>query len=95
MNHSRDENRPHQFYRNSERGLILGVCAGIAEIFACSMWLTRGGAIALGWFFPITVVFAYGVAGLILPRRPLRYCGEGDERSFWQSGNRAATGADR
>lgn len=84
MNRSHDEDRPHQLYRDSERGLILGVCAGLAETFDWPVWLTRVGTIALGWFFPVAVVVAYGVAALIMPKRPLRYCGDGDERSCWQ-----------
>ena len=85
MNHLRDKFRQYQFYRDSQRGVILGVCAGIAESFAWPVWLTRAGALALGWFFPVSVVVVYGVAYLIMPERPLRYCGKGDERSFWQS----------
>lgn len=85
MNRSRDTSRRHPFYRDSERGVILGVCAGIAAAFDWPVWLTRVGALALGWFFPVTVVVAYVVAALIMPERPLRYCGDGDERSYWQS----------
>ncbi len=85
MNHSRDEYRRHPIYRDSERGVILGVCAGMANFFDCPLWLARVGALALGWFFPVTVVVAYLVAAVIMPERPLRYCGNGDERSCWQS----------
>lgn len=85
MNHSRDEYHRRQFYRDSERAVICGVCAGIAERFDWPMWLTRAAAIGLGWCFPIPVAVAYAVAALIMPQRPLRYYGEGDERTFWQS----------
>ena len=85
MNDSRDEHRPRRFYRDSERGVILGVCAGMAECFDWPVWLTRIGALALGWFFPVTVVVAYLVAAVVVPERPLRYRGDGDERTFWQS----------
>jgi phage shock protein C len=85
MSQSRNEYHRRQFYRDSERGVILGVCAGIAECFDWPVWLTRVGAIALGWCFPVSVVVAYIVAALIMPERPLRYCGDGDERSYWQS----------
>ncbi len=85
MNDSRDEYRARRLFRNSERGVILGVCAGLADSFDWPLWLTRIAALALGWFFPVTVVVAYGVAALIMPERPLRYCGDGDERSYWQS----------
>ncbi len=85
MNHSRDKYRLHPFYRDPERGVIWGVCAGIAERFDWPVWLTRVGALALGWFFPMHVVVAYTVTALIMPTRPLRYRGAGDERTFWQS----------
>jgi phage shock protein PspC (stress-responsive transcriptional regulator) len=88
VNDSRNEYRPRQLYRNSERGLIFGVCAGIAENFQWPVWLTRIGALALGWLFPVSAVVVYVIAALILPKRSLRYCGEGDERSFWQSRSR-------
>lgn len=85
MNHSDYESRPRRLCRDSERGVILGVCAGIAEYFDWPLWLTRVGTLALGWFFTIPVVIAYFVAALLLPERPLRYYGDGDERNFWQS----------
>ncbi len=85
MNHSRDKHRPHQLYRDSERGVILGVCAGLADFFDWPLWLTRVTTIALGWFFPISVLVAYMVGALIMPKRSLRFCGDGDERSCWQS----------
>jgi phage shock protein C len=85
MNRSRNEYRSQRLYRDAERRVILGVCAGVAEFFDWPVWLTRVGAVALGWFFPVPVVVAYIVAALIMPERPLRYCGDGDERSCWQS----------
>lgn len=85
MNHSHDTYRPRRLYRDAERGVILGVCAGIAECFNWPVWLTRVGALVLGWCFPVSVVVAYIVAALIMPERPLRYDGDGDERTFWQS----------
>ena len=85
MNHSRNTDRPHRLHRDSERAVILGVCAGIAEYFDWPLWLTRAGAFALGWFFPVHIVVVYGVAALLISERPLRYMGDGDERSFWES----------
>lgn len=85
MNRSRDEYRHRRLYRDSERGVILGVCAGVAEYFAWPVWLTRLGTLALAWCFPMSVAVVYVVAAVIMPERPLRYCGDGDERSFWQS----------
>ena len=85
MNGSADEYHQRRLHRDSERGLILGVCAGIADSFGWPVWLTRVGAVALGWCFPVSTVVAYIVAALVMPERPLRFCGDGDERSYWQS----------
>lgn len=91
MNDSRDGHHSRHLYRDSERGVILGICAGVAERFDWPMWLPRIGTLALGWLFPVTVAVAYLVAAAVLPERPLRYRGDGDERSFWRS---RRTGAD-
>lgn len=85
MNVSRNEAQRRPFYRDSERGAIFGVCAGTAEGFDWPVWLTRAGTLALGWCFPTSIVVLYVVAAMIMPERPLRYYGDGDERAFWQS----------
>lgn len=91
MHDSRHEYGSNRLYRNSEMGVILGVCAGAAEYLDCPAWLARIGTLALAWVFPLAVGVAYLIAAVALPERPLRYRGEGDERAFWQS---RATGAD-
>ncbi|MGH8117320.1 MAG: PspC domain-containing protein [Rhodanobacteraceae bacterium] len=88
MNRPDCETRSRRFYRDSERAVILGVCAGVAERFGWPVWLTRAGAVALGWFLTVPVVIAYLVAALLMRERPLRYYGDGDERAFWQSNRR-------
>lgn len=88
MNGSRDDDHRRPLYRDSERGVIAGVCAGIAERFAWPVWLIRVGVLALIWCFPVSAVVAYIVAALIMPVRPLRHGVNGDERSFWQSHRR-------
>jgi phage shock protein PspC (stress-responsive transcriptional regulator) len=88
MNGSRDEDHRRSLFRDSERCMLAGVCAGIAERFAWPVWLTRVGALALAWCFPVWAVVAYIVAALVMPARPLRYGDNGDERSFWQSHRR-------
>lgn len=88
MNDSRGEYPPEQLYRDPERGAILGVCAGLAEFLAWPTWLIRSGVLVLTWIFMLPVIVAYFVTAMILPQRPLRYYGDGDERAFWQSRRR-------
>ena len=70
-------------YKDTEEGILMGVCAGIANYFNFS----RNGVrlivvLSLLFMFWPTVV-AYTIVGLILRHRPLCYCG-GDERGFWR-----------
>jgi len=76
---------PRRLYRDPERGILLGVCAGVAEAVACPAWLVRIAALAALWFYVEPTVIAYALAALLLPVRPLRFCGRGDEASFWRS----------
>lgn len=85
MNRFDSEELPRRLYRDPERGMILGVCTGIAEYFDWPVWLTRVGALALLWFFVVPVIVAYLVAAVLMRERPLRYSGDGDERTFWQT----------
>jgi len=87
MKHTHCNHPSHRLYRDAERGVILGVCAGIAERFDLPLWLTRIGALAIGWVLTVPAIVAYLVAALLMPERPLHYCGD-DERAFWQSRNR-------
>ncbi len=82
---SADERRP---FRDAERGILLGVCAGLAEYLGCPGWLLRTGALLAGCFFTVPMIVAYLVAAVLLPERPLRYAGPGDEASFWRSAQR-------
>jgi phage shock protein PspC (stress-responsive transcriptional regulator) len=82
MNDSRNR---HYLYRDSERGVLFGVCAGIAERFQWSIGLTRLATLALGWLFPVSVAVVYVMAALIVRERPLSYCGDDDERTLWQA----------
>lgn len=88
MNDSRKGYWARRIYRDSERGMILGVCAGMAESFGWPVWLTRIVVLALGWYFPVTVVVAYVIGALLMQERPLRFYGDGDERACWQSRRR-------
>lgn len=72
-------------YRDSENGWILGVCAGLADYLGLPVWAVRVTAVVLIWFFIVPAVVAYFVAALLMPEKPLRYCGPGDERSFWRA----------
>jgi phage shock protein C len=59
----------NKLYRNPRRGMIFGVCAGIAEYFGFDVTVTRV-IVVLGLFFAFPVIFgAYLVLALLLPVR--------------------------
>lgn len=69
-----------QLYKDRERGIIFGVCAGIADYFGFDLGVTRI-LVVLGllFFFPTTLLI-YIVMALILPKKP-QATGERDEVS--------------
>lgn len=80
--------RSRGFYKDSERGVIMGVCAGIANYFDLNKTGVRIVAVLCLLFAFWPVVIAYFVAGFMLRDRPLCYCGRDDERGFWRQGSR-------
>ena len=78
-------------YKDSENGMLMGVCAGIANYFDFSRNGVRLIAVfsALFMFWPTVV--AYAVAGMVLRDRPLYYRGP-DERRFWRQSSRHQEG---
>lgn len=67
-----------RLYRSADRGLIAGVCAGLAEYFGVDVTLTRVLVAVGAFFFPILIV-AYVVLALLLPKRSSMDAG-GDDR---------------
>lgn len=79
------EPNPRRLYRDTENGMLAGVCAGIADFFGFSVSATRW-VIFIGCFFMMpAIVICYVIAAFLLPKKPLgMYESEGEER-FWRS----------
>ena len=76
---------PRRLYRDTEHGMLAGVCAGIADYFGISVralrWLT-----ALGCFFMLPpIVICYVLAAFLLPRKPVGLYRNADEEMFWRT----------
>lgn len=80
-----DSPNPHRIYRDPERGLILGVCAGIAAYFDISPAKVRIGTVGLAFFFLPQVVIVYLIAAAVLKRRPVLMYRSRDEEQFWRA----------
>ena len=60
----------NRLYRDTQRGMIFGVCAGLAEYFAFDLKITRVLTVVGAMFaFPV-VCISYVVLGVMLPRKP-------------------------
>lgn len=67
--HYTEHRRPNRLYRNPRRGMIFGVCAGLADYFAFDVKVTRILTVVAMFAFPL-VWIAYMVLGLTLPIKP-------------------------
>lgn len=61
---------PHHLYRDTERGRIAGVCAGIADYYNTSPSVVRILAIILTVFFTIFAVGAYCIMAIVIQPKP-------------------------
>ena len=65
-----EHRRANRLYRNPRRGMIFGVCAGLADYFAFDVKVTRIlTVVGLMFAFPL-VSIAYVILGLTLPIKP-------------------------
>lgn len=71
-------------HRDPEHGLLMGVCAGIAETFGWRASTVRVVALLALVFFTVPTALVYGVAGVLLPRKRLTYYGR-QERDLWKT----------
>jgi len=74
-------------YRDTENGILLGVCAGVADSLSINTSIVRLLALLALIFLFVPVLVLYLAAGMLLPERPLHYRGNGDERWFWGRGH--------
>lgn len=66
---NRDELRRDKLYRNSEDGIVAGVCAGLADFFGFDVTLTRV-VVAIGMLIFQTLIIVYIILAILVPKRP-------------------------
>ncbi len=75
---------PFRLYRDTQRGIIAGVCAGIADYLGVEPIAVRLVAVlGLFFFFPVTVIAYVALAIMLRPKPPALY-GSRDEEAFWR-----------
>jgi phage shock protein C len=74
----------HRLWRDTGRGILAGVCAGIADYIGVEPIVVRLVAmLALIFFFPPTIV-VYVILALVLRPKPPALYASPDEEAFWR-----------
>jgi phage shock protein C len=74
----------HRLWRDTDRGILAGVCAGIADYIGVEPIVIRLAAVlGLVFFFPPTIA-AYIILALVLRPKPPALYASPDEEAFWR-----------
>jgi phage shock protein C len=74
----------HRLWRDTDRGILAGVCAGIADYIGVEPIGVRLVAVlGLVFFFPPTIV-VYVILALVLRPKPPTLYASADEEAFWR-----------
>lgn len=84
MTNTSNQQSPARLYRNPGNGMIMGVCAGIADYFGISVGGVRIAAVIALLFFFVPVFIAYFLMGFFLKPTPEGLYATDEEKSFWQ-----------
>jgi phage shock protein C len=76
--------RPSGLYRNTERRVLFGVCAGLADYFGVSRFVVRLVAVIALFMFPPPTLFCYFLAALLIKRAPSFDYQSDAEKEFWR-----------
>ncbi|MAF47762.1 MAG: envelope stress response membrane protein PspC [Rhodospirillales bacterium] len=75
---------PNHLYRDPENGMIMGVCAGIADYFGVSAGGVRIVMVIALFFFTVPIFVGYFIAGFLLKPKPPGLYADADEEDFWR-----------
>lgn len=75
---------PSRLYRDRRKGILLGVCAGIAEYFGIGRLLVRVLAFISLLVFTVPTLIVYFGFAIFVPRAPEDLYETPDEEKFWQ-----------
>jgi phage shock protein C len=75
---------PTRLYRDTERGMLFGVCAGVADYFGFRRAAVRWITVIFCFFLPMTIL-VYLALAVLLPRKPRAMYKDQQEEVFWRS----------
>ncbi|HUH85335.1 MAG TPA: envelope stress response membrane protein PspC [Stellaceae bacterium] len=86
-----DNNQRFRLWRDRDRGILAGVCAGIADYLGIEPIVTRIVAVAGLIFFPFPTLVAYLILAVALRPKPPALYQSRDDEAFWRGVNAAPT----
>jgi phage shock protein C len=75
---------PFRLYRNRERGVLAGVCAGIADYAGVEPVAVRLAFVLALVFFFIPAAIGYVILAFLLPAKPPALYASREEEAFWR-----------
>jgi phage shock protein C len=75
---------PTRLYRDRQRGVIFGVCAGVADYFGFRASRVRWAVAIVSFFIPMTILI-YLVLAFLLPVKPQELYKDTQEEQMWRS----------
>ena len=80
MNRNSNRGRsPNRLYRDTENGVISGVCAGIADYFGVPVNSIRIATVVVGLIYSVPILIFYFAAAWLLPIKPGNLYRDGDD----------------
>lgn len=79
----------NRLYRNKDRAILAGVCAGLADWTGFNLTALRVVVILLAIPFTAVMVVGYILMALLVPVRPASLYRDADDEEFWQEARRA------
>ncbi len=75
---------PSRFYRDTRRGKLMGVCAGIADYFGFDPWGVRLIVLVSLIAFTLPTLFGYFAMGILFEAKPDHLYANEQEEVFWR-----------
>jgi phage shock protein C len=86
-----DNNQRFRLWRDTSRGILAGVCAGIADYLGIEPIVVRIAAVAGLIFFCVPTIVGYLILAVALRPKPPALYESRDEEAFWRGVNTAPT----
>jgi len=84
-----DNNSRNRLYRNKDRSVLGGVCAGIADWLGFNLTALRVIVVLLAIPFTAVMIIGYIALWILIPKRPRNLYRDADEEQFWQGVRRS------